>query len=206
MVRSPREVKRKGAVIAEAIQRAATGTLADQYAILTLIEKRAGLLTAPRGGDHPNPVFVDLDFLRHRSTEQLSPDRQILLSAKRDVIAGENSLRFHEMFQRIDDHVAKRLQAGAHQLHHQPSVVAVADQRRARVAFSMHQPVRVRRGLQRCSARNRIANAAHPPVVVQRRSGVAIHHSQRDFGCGTPERHANRLSTLVDDANRAGRR
>ena len=76
-VGSPGEVERERAVIAEAIERSSAGALADQHAILALVEERASFLTAPGRGEHADAVLVDLDLLRHCAAQQLDADGQL---------------------------------------------------------------------------------------------------------------------------------
>ena len=66
-------------------------------AVVPLIEKRAGLLAAPGRGEKANAVLVHFDLVRHLAAQQLDAHRQPFLGAQRDVVAGEDSQRLHEL-------------------------------------------------------------------------------------------------------------
>ena len=104
-VGAAREMQRERAVIAEAVERASACEFADEHAILALVEKRAGLLAAPRRGEKADAVLVDLDLVGDVAAEQLDADGQLFLRAQRDVVARENAGGSHDRLERVDDRV-----------------------------------------------------------------------------------------------------
>ena len=90
-------------MIAEAVERASAREVADEHAILALIEERAGLLTVSRRGEEAHAVLVHFDFVGHVAAQQLDADGKLLLGAQRNVVARENSVGVHELVEHVDD-------------------------------------------------------------------------------------------------------
>src|SRR5262249_3186150 len=137
---------------------------------------------------------------------QLDALWKLFLRAKRDVVASENSLRPGELDQRLDDDIAKRLEAGAHELDDEPAIVAIADERRTSVALAVDEPKRVRALTQPRPAAGGGAESGAPPRGVGVRAVASADHAERDLRRRTPQRDADRLSSMIRDANRASRR
>src|ERR1043165_1366009 len=134
-------MQRERAVVAEAIECASSGELTDQYAILALIEKGPGLCAPPWCGRNPHAVLGYFDLVGDRTAQQLDANRELLFGAKRHVVSREYPVRMNEVVERVHDDVAKRLQPGAHQLHHEPTLVPVANERRTTVPLAVNQSV-----------------------------------------------------------------
>ena len=64
-------MKCERSVIAEAVERAPARHASGQDAVLTLVEERARLLSAPRRGEVAHTVLVYLYFIGHRAVQQL---------------------------------------------------------------------------------------------------------------------------------------
>src|SRR5437867_1566679 len=146
MIRVARNVKRERTVITERVERAAARLYADERAILALIEKRSRLLSVPRRGQITHPLLSDFDRGGHFASQQFRLQRQSFLAAQRNVIACENTQWTHRLFDRRDDLIAKPLQTSAHQLHDNPAIILIANERRKRVAFAVNQAIRVGAG------------------------------------------------------------
>ena len=200
-VGSARQVERERTVVAEAIECASASALADQDAILALVEERTSLLPVMRCGEEADAVFVHLDLVGYRATQELDADWQALLGTERDVIARENPGRLEQFVEHVDDDVAKRLESGAHELHDEPTIVPIADERGACVALAMHEAVRVRDAGKRCAQRDGVADARAPPPMVEHSVRIVVDHAQGDLRRRAPESDADRFPALVVHAD-----
>ena len=63
-------MKSERTVVAETIERTSSRDPANQNAILTLVQKRAGLLPVPWRREVSNPVLHDFDFLWNSALER----------------------------------------------------------------------------------------------------------------------------------------
>src|SRR6185437_10241012 len=131
-------------MIAEAVERAASRALADVHAVLALVEKRARLLAVPRRGDESHPMLDHFHCLWNAAGEQLHGRRQSFPRPQCDVVACENSVWVHQTLERTDDLLAECLEARTHELHDEPTVVAIADQRWTSVCLTVNDAVRIR--------------------------------------------------------------
>jgi hypothetical protein len=125
-----REVQREGAVIGEAVERAAAGPgeRARHDAVGALVEEGTRLLAGPRRGPVAHRALAHLDALRHRAERQLHALPQALAAPHGDVVAEQDALGPQHLRQRREDVAAQRLDPGREELHDEPAVVAVADQ------------------------------------------------------------------------------
>ena len=130
----------------------------------------------------------------------------MLLRAEADVVTRENSVGVQQVVNDVDDHVAKRFEPRAHELHDEPAVVAVADERRACVALAVDQTVGVGDVGERGAAADRVADSRTPPRMIERGAGIAIDHAERDFRRGTPEGEADRFPAVIMNADCTGGR
>src|SRR5687767_12274726 len=95
-------MERERAVIAETVERAPARGGTHEVPVLTLIEKRSGLLASPRRGEKLHPVFVHLDLAGNIAVKEHRLTRKAFLGAERDIVSRENSLRLDERCQRGD--------------------------------------------------------------------------------------------------------
>ena len=203
-VRSACEMERKGAVIAEAVERASACDAADERSVLALIQEGPGLLASPRCRQVSDTVFVRFDLVGHRSVEELDRGGKPFLHAERDVVAGEDAFGSEEFAQRHDDVRSKVLESGAHQLHDEPSVIPVDDERRDSVSFAVHESERVRFVLEAGSARDGALELAPPPRCIDGDVGVAFDQPERDLRARAPEGGAEPLTALIGDMDSPG--
>src|SRR5215212_6809882 len=117
-------------MVAETIERAPARNGADEVTVLALIEERTRLLPREWCRQEPHAVFVDFDLARDIPIEDGGLTRQALFRPQRHVVAGQDSRRLDQRAQRRENLLAKRLEAGAHELHYQPLIIAIGDQRR----------------------------------------------------------------------------
>ena len=92
-----REVERKGAVIAKAVECATFGEGADAHAVFALIEEGAGFLPVPGGGGVAYAMFEYFNGAGDIAGEEFDGTREALLFAKGDVVTGEDALRVEEV-------------------------------------------------------------------------------------------------------------
>src|SRR6476661_4472382 len=177
-----REVQREGAVIAEAGERATVCHTAGERAVLALVEKRARLLAPPRRCEIAYAVFIHLDLVGHRAGEQLDSRVESLFVAQGHVVPRENTRRLDELVQRGDDVRSESLEAGTHQLHDQPAVVSIDDERWDQVAFAMHEAIRIRGASELAAPCDGALECASPPRTINCRVGIAIEEAERDLG------------------------
>jgi hypothetical protein len=175
---APREVKRERAVIAETVECSPAREAADEHAVLALIEKRAGLLSAPRGGENADAMLVHLDLLGHGATKQLDADRQSLLGAQGHVVPREDSVGMNELVEYADDGVTKCFESRTHELNDEPPIVTIADERWTAVALAVNQSMRGRDATERFASSDCGADAVVPPRIVERDARVAVDHAE----------------------------
>src|SRR5687767_3602381 len=200
MVRGAREVERKGAMVAEAVERAAASVRGHARPSLTLIEKRASLLAGPWGGEVAHPVLLDFDLVRNVAREEHGFSWQPFARAHRWVVSSENPVGLRELKKCSDDHLAIMLEPGAQELDDEPSVIAVADKRGERIAFTMDEPVSGRDCAKRFTPAKRSLDSPSPPAEVDCGIGIAVYEAKGDLGARTPEGHAEWASAIVCDA------
>ena len=179
-------------MIAEQVERTPLRDGTREDAILALVEERAGLLPGVRCGEVTHAVLPYLDLARERRRRAARrAAREPFARPHRRIVAGEDPLGAGERRDGIRDLVTERLESGREQLHDDPAVEAIGDQRRKAVALAVHEAVRVgflrRRG-------SRLAIGAGdprvPPALADRRVGVAVEQPKRDLGRRAPERPA----------------
>src|SRR5687768_16465785 len=119
-------MQRERAVIAEAVEGAPARGGTHEVPVLTLIEKRSGLLPRPRRGEKLHSVFVHFDLSDNITVQEHGLTRKAFLGAERDIVSRENSLRLDERSQRGDYLRPERLEPRAHELDDEPRVVAIA--------------------------------------------------------------------------------
>src|SRR5688572_2932121 len=100
----------------------------DERAVLALVQERARLLSLPGRREISYAVLVERDGLRYVAAQQRRGERESLFAAQRDVVARENAEWTDGLLDGIDHLLAKGLESGAHELHHNPAVVFVADE------------------------------------------------------------------------------
>src|SRR5947208_14203758 len=98
-----------------------------------------------------------------------------------------------------DDLRPKVFEASAHQLHHEPAIVAVADEGRAGIALRMHQSIGGCLLGDAGAARYRAFDAGPPPAVVESCSRIAIEKAEGNLRLWAPQRRAQRASPLVSN-------
>jgi len=147
-------------------------------------------------------VLLDLDPLGYRAAKELDTDRKLFLRTERDVISSENAGGMEQLLEHLDDDVAKGFEAGAHQLHDQPLVVPVADERGTTVTLAVNDAEGVRLFADRKASGRRGADAPAPPIVVEASRVVRVHQAEGDLRGGTPERDAKWLPTVIVDPGR----
>jgi hypothetical protein len=109
----------------------------------------------------------------------------------------------NDVIERVDDGVTKCFESRAHELHDEPPIIAVADERRTAVTLAVDESVGRRDAAKWISPPNRGNEMTAPPVGVERGIGVAVDQPKRDLGRRTPERSPNRLAPVILDAHRA---
>ena len=191
------------AVVAEAVERGALRHSADERAILALIEKRSGLLSAPGRCQVPDAVLAHLDLVGHVSVQQLDRRLESFLRTERNVVSRQDSRRCLDVTQGVDDLGSVSLESRAHQLHDEPSIVTVHDERGECVAFAVHESVGVGLGLQSGATGDRALDPGAPPSRVERCVGIAVEQAKRNLRASAPECDAQGLATLIADANGA---
>jgi len=156
-------------------------------------------------GEKPDAVLADFDLFGDVAAEQLDADRQLLFGAQGNIVAGEDAGGSNDRIQGVDDGITKGLEAGAHELHHQPAVVPVADERRAGVGLAVDQAVCACDRRQWSAPFHRGTNPLAPPGIVELSAWVPVHHAKGDLGRRAPECDADRLSALILDPYGPGR-
>src|SRR5207302_9564007 len=73
LLAGPGELERKPAVVAEAVEQAATSVPLRGFPVLALIEEQAGLLTTPEVGVVPDAAFHHGNGLGHVSGHDVDP-------------------------------------------------------------------------------------------------------------------------------------
>jgi len=160
-------------------------------------------LSRPRRREKFHSVFLDGDLARDVTVQQLRSAWKSFLAPKRDIVAPENALRSGHGDEGGDDLRPERFQSRAHQLHDEPSVVPIANERGAAVALTVNEPEGIRLGRELSAPGHRCGDAAPPPVPVDRRVRIAVDHAQRDLRLRAPERPTDLLAALVFDDHRA---
>ena len=84
---------------------------ANQRAVLSLIEKRAGLLSSDRCHAVANVAFMDLDAIGYLTACLLDDEREAFMTPYRGVVAQEDAARYEHLFDRIEHVVTSRLEA-----------------------------------------------------------------------------------------------
>ena len=126
-------------------------------------------------------MLGDLDLLRHVAVEERGLARKRLAGPEGGVVAGEDSVGAGELPERVDDRCACRLQPCAHQLHHEPPVVPVADERRDRIALTVDQTVGICHRGDGASPVDRATECPMPPCGVDARLGIGVQKAERDL-------------------------
>ena len=186
-----REVQREGAVIAEAVERAAARDAAGEHAVLALVEKRAGLLAVPRRGEIAHAVLDDFDLARHVAREELGRAAESFLRAHGGIVAREDAFGREQLAQRVDDRRAEALRARRSAAARR--AIDRSDRRSAREARRLRRARRDTRWSCRASgvaSREGAREALAPPCGVERGERVAVEEAKRDLRCGAAERDA----------------
>ena len=192
-------------MIREAVERASARDAAGEHAILALVEKCAGLLAVPRRGEIAHAVLDDLDLARDVAAQELGRAAEPSFVRTAASLRARMPVGREQLAQRVDDRRAEALEPGAQQLHDEPAIVAIDDERRA-----ARRPRRARRDTrwscvgERRAARERVRDAVAPPRGVERRGGIAVEEAQRDLGCGAVEGDAEWPAGAVGDDDGAG--
>jgi hypothetical protein len=203
-VGSPGHVQREGAVIAEAVQGATARQRANERPIVPLVQERAGLLSVPGRRQIPYAVLPYFNGSRDLSREQLVFQGEALLLSQRHIVSRQHAVRTGGCEQRRNHVRTELFQPRAHDLNHDPPVVAVAHQRWNRVALAVNEPVGVGVGRDAIPAAHAGGDAVVPPLFVEGRIGVTVKEAQADLGPGAPQGNAHRLPARVPNPHRAG--
>lgn len=135
-------------------------------AIGTLVQERAGLLAGPGGGEVSDGSFPDLHTFRDASPGELHVLAQRFVPAHRRVVPEEDAVRFQDLTHRGEDVAPHGFEAGGEELHDNPAVVPVHDERGERVAFSVHHAVGTR--VDAGAPGQRPTEPLHPPCRIDR--------------------------------------
>jgi hypothetical protein len=103
----------------------------------------------------------------------------------------------------VDDDVAEGLEAGAHELDDERSIIAIANQGRTAVTLAVYDAICGRDRLEWRATADGGFDAPRPPVVIERDARVAVHHAERDLRRRAPKRYPDRFPSLVFDTHRS---
>ena len=93
------------------------------------------------------------------------------------------------------------LEAGAQELHDEPTIVPVANEGRGAVSLGVHEPVTGGLRSDPSAARGGRRDAISPPATVDARGRIAIEHAQRDVRLRAPERPAHGMTMGISNCS-----
>src|SRR6266404_3075387 len=197
-------MQRKRSVVAETVECSSSRHRPDEMSVFSLVEERAGFLSGPGGSQEFDAVLMHLDLARDVTVQNSRLPRQSFFRAQRHIVARQDARRLWQRAQRRQYFLSEPLEPGTHELHNEPLVVAVADERRTSIGLAVHQADRVGVIFERYPSRDCGCDSLVPPRLVDNRVGIAIEQPQRDLRERTPESPPDWLAATVVNENRAG--
>ena len=147
---------------------------------------------------------MHLDLTRDIACEQCGLASEAFAGADGRVVPREDAFGFRELTECSNDVIATGVDSRAQQLDDEPSVVAIADERRERVALTMDEAVGGSVLAERGPSFDRVRDPGAPPVAIDRCVRVRVDEAKRDFRLWTPERSSDGPAAVVEDANGSG--
>ena len=126
-------------------------------------------------------MLQHLDLARHVTMEKHGLAGESLPRSQRGVVSREDAFDSRDIDEGIDDLGPRPLETGAHQLHHQPPVVPVADQRGQSIRLAVDDPIGARLSDQRVSPAGGRRDPPPPPGAVDPFTVIALHEAKRDL-------------------------
>ena len=178
--------------------RAAAGVAGGGAVVLALVEEDAGLLAAQEVGGEIEAVHPDGDGLGDLAGEDGGFERQLLLGADRDVVAGDDALGLEDLFEAGDDVGLGGVHALVEGLDDEVVAIAIHDQGGQEVGFAVDDAVGV--GVVDDGAAVLLGGAEALQIeIAADLFDLPREHADGDLGGGAVVRRAEGAAALVGD-------